>query len=154
MRARCYGRVVGCRGIGVGLVLLLRECRRSGWRHVVRGYICRPGHRCPSFREMRVDVRVRRHGSSWSRARCRMGTGCWSYLLQSGRGMVMWVGCSGYEVELVRSGPALIHACDWPGSVPGERLRWGGWSGRYSTLGPGTRLRGGQLRSWSRGTHS
>jgi tRNA pseudouridine55 synthase len=42
-----------------------------------------------------IDVRVparggcRKHGNSWSRVRCRMGTGCWSCPLRSGRGMVM-----------------------------------------------------------------
>ena len=150
---QCCDRVAECRGKGVASVLFVWACRRLRWPRVARGCICRPGHRCPSSLEKRVDVRVRRRGSNWNRVCCHTGTGC-SCPLGSGRGMAMWEVCSGYEVAWVRIVSAWIYACGWQGNVPGERQHWGGWSGRCSTWGPGIRLHGGQRRSWSRGMHS
>ena len=40
--------------------------------------------------------------------------------------MVMWVGCSGYEVAWVRIVPVWIRVCGLQGNVPDERQHWEG----------------------------
>ena len=122
---RYHGRVAGCRVMGVWPVFVRLGFRRSGLPLVVRGCICRLGHRYLSSREKRVGVRVRMHESSLSRVRCRMGTGCWSCPLRSGREMEMWAECIDYELGSIRIVHVWIHVCDVSGSGLGERLRWG-----------------------------